>query len=94
VPLEEFDEPARFKYAKAAGSIYYTAVQSTLVHQEGERRAHGLDYRIQQKAADGSTDATMRRRELMEALRVSYEKRVAKAAVTIEGTVVKEETAS
>jgi hypothetical protein len=98
IPLAEFDESSRLKYASAIVGIYQKTVQSILVHQEGERRAHGFDYRIQQKSAEFSAETATRRKELMAQLyemmdRAAKDKRLIEdlrtgRAVVIDGEVV------
>jgi hypothetical protein len=61
--------------------VYQKTVQSILVHQDGERRSHGFDYRIQQKSAEGVTDASQRNTELLAIL----EEHLKKVPRTIEG---------
>jgi hypothetical protein len=41
-------------YAKALMGLYKTAVEAITTKQEGERRAHGFDYKLQQEV--GSVD--------------------------------------
>ncbi len=36
-------------YAKALMAMYRTAVEALSAKQEGERRAHGFDYKLQQE---------------------------------------------
>jgi hypothetical protein len=36
-------------YAKALMGLYKTAVEAITTKQEGERRAHGFDYKLQQE---------------------------------------------
>ena len=50
--------------AKAA----HTASSAILVSQEGERRAHGSDYRIQQKNQEASTHDSQRYTEVLASL--------------------------
>jgi hypothetical protein len=46
-------------------SVYNTASNALMVAQEGERRAHGFDYRDQRKAANAAAQDDARRAELM-----------------------------
>jgi hypothetical protein len=46
-------------------SVYNTASNALMVAQEGERRAHGFDYRDQRKVANAEAQDQTRRAELM-----------------------------
>jgi hypothetical protein len=55
----------RLKYAGRMFAVYNTAANALMVAQEGERRAHGFDYRDQRKAATVDAQDQTRRAELM-----------------------------
>jgi hypothetical protein len=55
----------RLKYAGRLFAVYNTAANALMVAQEGERRAHGFDYRDQRKAANAEAQDQTRRAELM-----------------------------
>ncbi len=50
----------RLAYAKTIASLYRTLVEGLTSKQEGERRAYGFDYKLQQEAAP-STGRTWKR---------------------------------
>ena len=55
----------RLKYAGRMFAVYNTAANALMVAQEGERRAHGFDYRDQRKSANAEGQDQTRRAELM-----------------------------
>ena len=46
---DKWNATERLKYAGRLFSVYNTAANALMVAQEGERRAHGFDYRDQRK---------------------------------------------
>ena len=62
---DKWDATERLKYAGRLFSVYNTAANALMVAQEGERRAHGFDYRDQRKAANVDAQDQARRAELM-----------------------------
>jgi hypothetical protein len=53
------------EYAGRLFSVYNTAANALMVAQEGERRAHGFDYRDQRKTANAEAQDQTRKAELM-----------------------------
>ena len=62
---DKWNATERLKYAGRLFSVYNTASNALMVAQEGERRAHGFDYRDQRKAANAEAQDQTRRAELM-----------------------------
>jgi hypothetical protein len=63
--MDKWNATERLKYAGRLFSVYNTAANALMVAQEGERRAHGFDYRDQRKAANADAQDQTRRAELM-----------------------------
>jgi hypothetical protein len=66
-------------------SVYNTAANALMVAQEGERRAHGFDYRDQRKAANTDAQDYARSAELMTEIAGLIEIITSKEPETIEG---------
>jgi hypothetical protein len=62
---DKWNATERLKYAGRLFAVYNTAANALMVAQEGERRAHGFDYRDQRKAASADAQDQTRRAELM-----------------------------
>jgi hypothetical protein len=59
---DKWNATERLKYAGRLFAVYNTAANALMVAQEGERRAHGFDYRDQGKAANAEAQDQTRGR--------------------------------
>jgi hypothetical protein len=69
----DFDLPQRMAYSKALAQLYKTLTEGMLTAQEGERRAHGIDFRMQIKNP-AEEQGSERRAELIHGIRQALAK--------------------